>query len=316
MNKRSFNKGDYIFKEGEPSAHLYIVETGRIEVFKTYLKQETILDCVSKGQLIGELSLFKSRVRGASARVKEAAVVTEVALEEFDAQIEQLPEWFKVVVKSIVNKLTGTTKELMKTNHVYYGRKHDRKKQLSHLIVLSSFLIEKGELNKELTVAEYKDLFLYAGALSPSFTHAVFVLFAEFGWIEFADTFNEDYPSWVKVLDKVSMRTFSDNALKVLTQKLQIIAKEELRFLSMLKNYTKDSGDISSQVVVTNLQKINSYSAGHYTFAHFEFLKDLGLLTFISKDKTADYAYDIEYNATLLTEFFQLQHVIFHMQDE
>ncbi|MDZ7794511.1 MAG: cyclic nucleotide-binding domain-containing protein [Spirochaetia bacterium] len=75
---RRCKSGDAVFLQGDPGRSLYIVETGQVIVRKT--DEEGRFKVIARyvmGNLFGELDLFTSAVRGASALADEETWVLE-----------------------------------------------------------------------------------------------------------------------------------------------------------------------------------------------------------------------------------------------
>ena len=60
--------GDYVFREGDTSRDMYIVQEGRIELLKTYAGEERQIAQLEVGDFFGEWSLLEEEAREASAR--------------------------------------------------------------------------------------------------------------------------------------------------------------------------------------------------------------------------------------------------------
>jgi CRP-like cAMP-binding protein len=60
--------GDYVFREGDTSRDMYIVQEGRIELIKTYAGEERQIAQLDVGDFFGEWSLLEEAPREASAR--------------------------------------------------------------------------------------------------------------------------------------------------------------------------------------------------------------------------------------------------------
>ncbi|MCF7914327.1 MAG: GGDEF domain-containing protein [Spirochaetaceae bacterium] len=75
---RRYKKGDTVFQQGDPGRSLYIVETGQVIVRKTDEEgRSKVIARYVSGNLFGELDLFTSSVRGASALADEETWVLE-----------------------------------------------------------------------------------------------------------------------------------------------------------------------------------------------------------------------------------------------
>ena len=72
---KSFEAGDYLFREGEPGEHLYVVREGQLEVvLAPGSADEMFLKLIGPGEYVGEMGLIlKDGRRTATVRSRSAA---------------------------------------------------------------------------------------------------------------------------------------------------------------------------------------------------------------------------------------------------
>jgi CRP/FNR family transcriptional regulator, cyclic AMP receptor protein len=91
--RQSFDRGETIFRQGDPGVHLYLVESGRIKI--TTLApdgREAFVAIIGPGQVFGELSLFIEQQRTADARAMEPTVLHALAHDDFRPYVNSHPE--------------------------------------------------------------------------------------------------------------------------------------------------------------------------------------------------------------------------------
>lgn len=91
--RQSFDRGEMIFRQGDPGMHLYLVENGRVKI--TTLApdgREAFVAIVGPGQVFGELSLFVEQQRTADARTMEPTVLHALSHEDFRPYVNNRPE--------------------------------------------------------------------------------------------------------------------------------------------------------------------------------------------------------------------------------
>lgn len=66
-------KGGFVFKEGDHSSSMYIIEEGTIAIIKSDEEHQYLLRRMGEGDCIGEMALFDFMPRSASAYVTESA---------------------------------------------------------------------------------------------------------------------------------------------------------------------------------------------------------------------------------------------------
>lgn len=79
-------KGDYIFRQGDKSKEMYIIQEGRVRIVREAGKTGKTLSVLADGDFFGEMAMLNNRPRSASA-----VAITEVKLLAFDgAAFEKL----------------------------------------------------------------------------------------------------------------------------------------------------------------------------------------------------------------------------------
>jgi class 3 adenylate cyclase len=63
-----FKDGDIIFKEGDLGHEMYIIQEGKVKIFRHRSGQDIILALLKKGDFFGEMSIFMGQPRSASAQ--------------------------------------------------------------------------------------------------------------------------------------------------------------------------------------------------------------------------------------------------------
>ncbi len=93
INRRAYKKGEMIFFEGEMSDKLYVINSGKVKIFK-YTKEgkEQILYIVSSGDFLGDLSLLKKDEFKFNAEALEDVNICELTKDDFDKVVKQNPE--------------------------------------------------------------------------------------------------------------------------------------------------------------------------------------------------------------------------------
>src|SRR5665647_2192951 len=90
MYKELLERGDVLFREGEPGDRLYVIATGKVKVGRRAPDgRENLLAVLGPGEMIGELSLFDPGARTATATAVADTSVYELAHSGLVAWIEQ-----------------------------------------------------------------------------------------------------------------------------------------------------------------------------------------------------------------------------------
>lgn len=93
MRRLRYQRSDLIFDEGEESLGLYIVNSGRVKVYKTsHGGREHIYYYAGKGDSFGEASLFNGESQPVSAMASKATEVFLVPSSHLKDLVQQVPQ--------------------------------------------------------------------------------------------------------------------------------------------------------------------------------------------------------------------------------
>jgi CRP/FNR family transcriptional regulator, cyclic AMP receptor protein len=116
VSKRHFSRGEMLFSEGDPCRGLFVVDTGRIRIFKLAPSgREQVLAIEGPGSSFAELPVFDGGVYPASASALEETEVIFISRKEFQDYCREHPEVaLKVlaVVGSRLRRLVGIIEDL------------------------------------------------------------------------------------------------------------------------------------------------------------------------------------------------------------
>ena len=66
MEKKKFLKGDFICRENSPGTEMFVILSGKVEVYKTINSEKIALNVLKPGDFCGEMSLLLNSDRTAS----------------------------------------------------------------------------------------------------------------------------------------------------------------------------------------------------------------------------------------------------------
>jgi CRP-like cAMP-binding protein len=111
--KRSFQKGEYLFNEGNQGDMAYVIQKGRVEIIKG-ITGKSKLGIRSKGEVIGEMALFDDSARIASVIALEDTVVIGISRAAFQERLAAMDPSMQAIMKSLVSRLADlSTKAVM-----------------------------------------------------------------------------------------------------------------------------------------------------------------------------------------------------------
>ena len=110
---RTYERGDLVFNEDDPSDFFYVVVTGRVKVFKhTPNGGDVILEIFGPGGPLGAVASYESRPYPASAEALESASCLLFPREAFFALLEQHPSLVRGLLGSLSLRLVELTTRL------------------------------------------------------------------------------------------------------------------------------------------------------------------------------------------------------------
>jgi CRP/FNR family cyclic AMP-dependent transcriptional regulator len=147
---KKLKKGEVLFREGDPSEAMYVIQTGKVAILKSKGTSEILLAELGPGDMLGEMAFFDGKPRSASARAAADTVIIELPFKALMAQFKTFPEWLKAVVRTVNNHLrnaNSTIKNLQKTaeEETQYFSPHLVNRLMAVLCFIATRFGEKGE---------------------------------------------------------------------------------------------------------------------------------------------------------------------------
>lgn len=86
---KKFKSGSVIFKEGEEGKEMYIIQSGRVEIFRMDRGKEVMLAKLRPGEIFGEMAFFGDHPRSASAQAVGETELLAVSREAFENSVRE-----------------------------------------------------------------------------------------------------------------------------------------------------------------------------------------------------------------------------------
>ena len=102
---RKAKKGEILLREGDAGAEVYLIESGRLRIYKTHNGLESTIAIVGAGEIVGEMSFLDSSTRSASAIAIEDCEVLVLNLNQFHAYLERQPAWLRQIIATLLSRL-------------------------------------------------------------------------------------------------------------------------------------------------------------------------------------------------------------------
>lgn len=107
-----YRKGEVVFRENEPGAEMFIIQIGKVEIFREIDGQRRFSRELEKGDFFGEMSLLEGIPRTATAEVLEDAELIVINGATFDQMIKSNIEIAVRMLRKLSMRLRETTNQL------------------------------------------------------------------------------------------------------------------------------------------------------------------------------------------------------------
>ncbi|HEX7087293.1 MAG TPA: patatin-like phospholipase family protein [Vicinamibacterales bacterium] len=102
----SFEQGELLFSEGDPSDRLYLVVHGRLAITRRGNDgREIVLGWVRPGESVGELALLDGHPRTATVRASRATVTMSIERDQYEALTARVPESLAVLNQLLARRV-------------------------------------------------------------------------------------------------------------------------------------------------------------------------------------------------------------------
>jgi CRP/FNR family transcriptional regulator len=110
---KTYEKGETIFAEGDPSDYLYTISNGRVKVVKTIPSgKEVILEIFGPGDPVGAVVAYEGRPYPASAIAVERTVCILVRRPDFFALLERYPSLVRGFLVGMAQRIVELTRRI------------------------------------------------------------------------------------------------------------------------------------------------------------------------------------------------------------
>jgi len=107
-----YRAGEIVFKEGDPGAEMYVVQSGQVELYRNITDEKRFVRVFEKGDFFGEMSLLEGMPRTATAQVIEDSDLIVINGATFDQMIKSNIEIAVRMLRKLSKRLRETTDQL------------------------------------------------------------------------------------------------------------------------------------------------------------------------------------------------------------
>jgi CRP-like cAMP-binding protein len=113
-----YEKDKIIFREGQDGTDTFVVESGRIGVFKTAEGKQIRLAVLEKGAMFGEMAVITGAKRGATTIALEQSVVVRISRTMVQQKIAACDPFIKALIQILMNNLNRVNERYALQNKV------------------------------------------------------------------------------------------------------------------------------------------------------------------------------------------------------
>ncbi len=107
-----FKPQELVFKQGDPGEHMFIIQSGRVEIFLNTPNGEKSLTYYGPGDFFGEMAIIDKAPRSASARAVEDTRMIMLDERTFDQHVQANPAIVRKILKNMSARLRDTNNQL------------------------------------------------------------------------------------------------------------------------------------------------------------------------------------------------------------
>jgi len=107
-----YRKGDVVFRENDPGAEMFIIQSGQVEIFREINGEHKFSRVLEKGDFFGEMSLLEGIQRTATAQTIEDSEIIVINGATFDQMIKSNIEIAVRMLRKLSMRLRETTNQL------------------------------------------------------------------------------------------------------------------------------------------------------------------------------------------------------------
>jgi CRP-like cAMP-binding protein len=109
---KTLQRGEVLFEEGTLGRELYIIQEGKVGIYKDTPDGQVELAVVEHGSTIGEMSLLDNLPRSATVKSLELTKVLVINQGTFQSVMQTVPMWLQSIIKIIVSRLRDANKRV------------------------------------------------------------------------------------------------------------------------------------------------------------------------------------------------------------
>ena len=106
MPTKSFKPGEFIFREGDDAkGEAFMVQDGKVEIRRHFGAEDRVLRVLGKGDLLGDLALFRNAPRSANAVAAEPVTLLLIPSNRLEHLVRSNPALAIAIIKQLATRM-------------------------------------------------------------------------------------------------------------------------------------------------------------------------------------------------------------------
>lgn len=111
--KKTYQKGEVIFCEGDQADTIYLIKSGRVRLFKLSEEgKEITLNFLQADEIFGENAIFEEHLHSMTAQALEPSFVCTCSRSDFEQMVMHNPAFGLKLIKSLGEKFNNYTEQM------------------------------------------------------------------------------------------------------------------------------------------------------------------------------------------------------------
>jgi len=120
---KPYGEGEIIFKEGDKGETMYVIQSGKVTIYKSTPAGDVHISELGGGEIFGEMALFDRLPRSASAKTHNEARILSIDKKKLFSTISKDPTLVFKILESMSSRIRRVNDELMKLKKYRSGIK-------------------------------------------------------------------------------------------------------------------------------------------------------------------------------------------------
>ena len=118
LSRALYEKDKVIFREGHNGTDAFVLEAGRVGVFKTVEGKNVRLAVIEKGAMFGEMAAITGELRSATTIALEPCTIVKIPKSTVQSKINACDPFIKALLELLISNLSRTNQRYVTTNNV------------------------------------------------------------------------------------------------------------------------------------------------------------------------------------------------------